>query len=1199
MRLSWFALLVLLLVAMCGPLCMAEESLRRGWLSSPEDLRHQILPAGMVVVDQRQDRWFVEVLDADLPELLRRGYRFREVPDSWMLSVGGERFDVREGEPALAPEWRVARSEQGLRPYLIKFNAPPGPAWYGEMERAGMQPVQYLPSFGYLVFVRAGSEHRLTRHRHVEFHGEYHPGYKADAALRVLSDEDESVTLRLIYFDLPGWRDALDFALGLGARLVHRSDAAATSQRRILHYVVLEEVPTRRLPELLAWPSVYRAERWFPPQPEGERAAQITAGNVSGGVPLPDYYAWLAELGVDGSGITVAVADTGLDTGDPATLHPDFFGRVTFATALCADNADHDGHGTNVASIAVGDPRVASGGTGLLDPAGFHWGSGSAPGASLYFQTAVNTLCTYNNDAVTLAADAVGVGGAHIGSHSFTDGLGAGAGYNSQAQAWDALVRDADPVVPGNQPYAVLFSAGNAGFLGMSSPKAAKNIITVGATENYRIGECPGGTCSGVADDIDAVAEFSSWGPTGDQRLKPDVVAPGHVIVGARSAMSSYPACACDPGSSGMTCCDSQGVDGTLSYTRYSGTSQAAPRVAGASALIFQWFQQRHGVLPSPAMNKALLINSAVDLKDPDVPNLVEGWGRVSLRHVLQAPEGVKLVDQTTILHDTGESGAFTTSFFVQDPALPLKTTLVWTDPPAAINCRPCLLNDLDLVLTNDGSSWLGNNFADGFSTTEMVADFRNNVEQIHLPPLAVDCSLPIEIKVRANALSGDGVPGNVDATDQDFALVLRNAGPRPGPPFVLSGPFVLAGGCDADVYLDRGETVGVTLDLENRGCRLATGVRAQLRVTSAPAGAVITVSPSGPLPIPDIVAAGASQGTWQVTLEDSTIGFCGQEVVLEVEVTDDGGGNWRDVIRLSTDGEGTVLVANVDEVDTDRSASADAAWGLENCRVTSIPTSWHMGGKSCRGIPRDGQEHTLVFEYTLLPTDELRELTFQHAFNAYNNGSLFDTAQIEIDHDGDGFYTVLELWFDGINNPGVMTTAGPYDLSVFEEGRAETISIRFRFRSASAWTGRNAAPGWDVDDITLTLRQVVCDPQTCVDCPKAPAPVADGTSGGNPLMVEHAGADLRLSWDSSLGATGFNLYAGEMGNWYSHVPFNDPLLQGGESCSEAVLSTLVTMPVGNTYFLVTSDNGCRESGYGEDSSGSPRPSAPVPCNPQ
>ncbi|TDI11732.1 MAG: hypothetical protein E2P04_07250, partial [Acidobacteria bacterium] len=565
MRLPVFALL---LTVTCAPLCAAEQPLRRGWLSHPDELMARALPAGIVVIDQRQGRLFVELPQTSLTELQRQRFRFREVPESWMLSAGGERFDVRQGEPVLASEWRIGGSKPGLRPYLIKFRAPPGPAWYEEMELDGMQPVQYLPSFGYLVFLRSGSERRLARRKHVEFHGEYHPGYKADPSLRDLSGTDQRVTLRLIYFDLPGWRDALDAALGTGARLMHRSDAAATSQRRVLHYAILEDVPTRQLPELLAWPSVYWAERWFPPHTEGERAAQITAGNVSEGAPLPDYYAWLTQLGADGRGITVAVADTGLDTGIPGTIHADFSRRVRFARKLCAHNADSDGHGTNVAAIAVGDPRAVSGGTGLLDPAGFHWGAGSAPGASLYFQAALNPLCTYNNDAATLAADAVRVGRAQIGSHSFTDGQGSGAGYNSQAQAWDALVRDADPVVRGNQQYAVLFSAGNLGFRGLTSPKAAKNIITVGATENHRMGECPGiSTCDGEADDIDQVAAFSSWGPTGDERLKPDVVAPGHVIVGASSSVATYAQCVCDPGD-GTLCCDSQAVDGTLSYTR-------------------------------------------------------------------------------------------------------------------------------------------------------------------------------------------------------------------------------------------------------------------------------------------------------------------------------------------------------------------------------------------------------------------------------------------------------------------------------------------------------------------------------------------------------------------------------------------------------------------------------------------------------
>ena len=122
---------------------------------------------------------------------------------------------------------------------------------------------------------------------------------------------------------------------------------------------------------------------------------------------------------------------------------------------------------------------------------------GSAPGAFLYFQKALDAGdcgTTYNANANTLAQDAVTNGGAEIGTHSFTDGLGDGNSYGSQAQAWDARVRDADSGVAGNQPYAVFFSAGNSGPGAgtLTSPKAAKNIVTIGATENYRLGQCPG-----------------------------------------------------------------------------------------------------------------------------------------------------------------------------------------------------------------------------------------------------------------------------------------------------------------------------------------------------------------------------------------------------------------------------------------------------------------------------------------------------------------------------------------------------------------------------------------------------------------------------------------------------------------------------------------------------------------------------------
>ena len=88
--------------------------------------------------------------------------------------------------------------------------------------------------------------------------------------------------------------------------------------------------------------------------------------------------------------------------------------------------------------------------------------------------------------------------------------------YTVDSQEYDAIVRDADPAAPGNQEYTVVFAAGNAyGGGTILTPASAKNVITVGASENYR----PEGVVDGCgvgdegADSADDVVDFSSGGP--------------------------------------------------------------------------------------------------------------------------------------------------------------------------------------------------------------------------------------------------------------------------------------------------------------------------------------------------------------------------------------------------------------------------------------------------------------------------------------------------------------------------------------------------------------------------------------------------------------------------------------------------------------------------------------------------------------
>ena len=68
----------------------------------------------------------------------------------------------------------------------------------------------------------------------------------------------------------------------------------------------------------------------------------------------------------------------------------------------------------------------------------------------------------------------------------------------------------------------------------------------------------------------------------------------------------------------------------------------------------------------------------------------------------------------------------------ISSNAQPLKITLVWTEPPGSVNSSNPVVNNLDLrVAAPDGSTFLGNVFSGGFSTTGGTQDNLNNVETV------------------------------------------------------------------------------------------------------------------------------------------------------------------------------------------------------------------------------------------------------------------------------------------------------------------------------------------------------------------------------------------------------------------------------------------------------------------------------------
>src|SRR5262249_33862467 len=151
------------------------------------------------------------------------------------------------------------------------------------------------------------------------------------------------------------------------------------------------------------------------------------------------------QFGYDGAGVTVAVADSGLDTGDADNIHPDLFGRVAalFYYGSLGNASDEHGHGTHCAGIIAGN-----GATGEMDETGALYGLGVAPRANIVAQRVFDADGNFEAPPTygDLTRDAVRAG-AVIGSNSWGDDTQ--GRYDISAMEFDALVRDADELAVG------------------------------------------------------------------------------------------------------------------------------------------------------------------------------------------------------------------------------------------------------------------------------------------------------------------------------------------------------------------------------------------------------------------------------------------------------------------------------------------------------------------------------------------------------------------------------------------------------------------------------------------------------------------------------------------------------------------------------------------------------------------------------
>jgi subtilisin family serine protease/Tol biopolymer transport system component len=334
--------------------------------------------------------------------------------------------------------------------------------------------------------------------------------------------------------------------------------------------------------------------------PRGELAARTTTGPLAevGKVWLDEQVEATLDVsapmvgapaaraaGYDGTGLTVAVLDTGIDV-----THPDFTGRIAGAeTFLPTGTAvDGHGHGTHVAGIIAGS-GAASGGTY----------AGMAPGAELLSGKVLGDNGSGQTSWIIQGMEWAAEAGADVVNMSL--------GSSSPSNGFDLLSSAVNRLT---EEHDVLFvtSAGNLGPGGwtISSPGAASSALTVGAV-----------------DSSGNLAGFSSRGPRlvpalrhligGEFSIKPDITAPGVRIASTRAGGTSL------------------GTPVDAHYTRASGTSMAAPHVAGAAAIVLQ----QRPELGAAGLKSALVTSAA---PHDGLAVYQQGGGLLDIPAALDAP---------------------------------------------------------------------------------------------------------------------------------------------------------------------------------------------------------------------------------------------------------------------------------------------------------------------------------------------------------------------------------------------------------------------------------------------------------------------------------------------------------------------------------------------------------------------------------
>ena len=786
---------------------------------------------------------------------------------------------------------------------------------------------------------------------------------------------------------------------------------------------------------------------------DGERPLYRTTCNANAGISSGANLLWVAPYGVNGEGGTVGV----WDASSARTTHREYGGRVTSMDGASA-SSDHASHVVGTI-CAAGIDAAAKGMAPAVRVDSYDWTDDVSEmaerGAAVPGEAGMINISSHSYGMYA--------GWAYTQSPAYTwygTGMDA-AGYEDHFGQYNAYARDIDTLAYSLPYYLIFWAAGNDrgdnpasgnnvalipggasvaydpalhppgdkvyknGYDTLSYDGLGKNVLTVGALRDAVSG---GVRNLGYA----GMTSFSSWGPTDDGRIKPDVTANGYYL---RSTSNTDDA----------------------SYKSMYGTSMATPSAAGSAQLLVHLF---HTLFTNQVMRastlKALLIHTADDLGRAG-PDYEYGWGLINVQAAAdllaayRANAGTRHVVENRVTATRTQVDVP----FTWDGASPIKATLCWTDPAGTATSghddrTSRLVNNLDLrVIGPDAvvhQPWVMPFVGDwslescAYAAT-VGSNTTDNVEQVLIVAPAVSGEYTARVTF-AGTLTG----GN-----QPFSLILSGVAPdqrAPAPVLTASSPFTGAG----------------PLDFTLSGEHLMLGAKVSLK-QGADEVPGCQVEALGDSAIAKIDTTGMAGGWWRMTVTNPD----GQRAVLwnafavpetlwyePFETNDIVAKGWT----FSSDVGSSQWALSTDKaVSPTRSLYSPAVATYSDTSAVSPPIA----------IPAAAQNLSLSFwhDYTFERKADGGVLEFSlddgDWFNVTDYGSGASFAY--------GDYTT---WLVGNNPLGIRrawtgTSSGFVKVIVNLTNTAKYAGRSLRIRWRLGTDSSTSSVGWYVDDVTLT----------------------------------------------------------------------------------------------------------------------------------